>query len=174
MEQSGSPAGCISEGNPDACQVVGSSRLDFQFQGAEEMHGCVSFRPGQVLCLRSATTSFWHSDAVRGPSTPTWIPMLSLGVASPPTELYLVQALEPAADAVAPTGAGEDEEESFSLELPAFGGLKKLLNQVDAVTNTSSCRTAQKSCRRGSEYGIGRARNRFESLYPSTKRRSTR
>src|SRR6185436_20640240 len=50
------------------------------------MHGCVSFRPGQVLCLRSATTSFWHSDAVRGPSTPTWIPMLSLGVASPPTK----------------------------------------------------------------------------------------
>jgi hypothetical protein len=24
-----------------------------------------------LLCLRSATTSFWHSDAVRGPSTPT-------------------------------------------------------------------------------------------------------
>src|ERR671916_542633 len=26
---------------------------------------------GGLLCLRSATTSFWHSDAVRGPSTPT-------------------------------------------------------------------------------------------------------
>jgi hypothetical protein len=24
-----------------------------------------------LLCSRSATTSFWHSDAVRGPSTPT-------------------------------------------------------------------------------------------------------
>src|SRR5215203_2241220 len=24
-----------------------------------------------LLCLSSATTSFWHSDAVRGPSTPT-------------------------------------------------------------------------------------------------------
>jgi hypothetical protein len=24
-----------------------------------------------LLGLRSATTSFWHSDAVRGPSTPT-------------------------------------------------------------------------------------------------------
>src|SRR5215211_4426790 len=24
-----------------------------------------------LLCLRSTTTSFWHSDAVRGPSTPT-------------------------------------------------------------------------------------------------------
>jgi hypothetical protein len=33
-----------------------------------------------LLCLRSATTSFWHSDAVRGPSTPTQNLMLSHSV----------------------------------------------------------------------------------------------
>jgi type IV secretion system protein VirD4 len=37
---------------------------------------------------------------------------------------------------VAPTSAGEDEEESFSLDLPTFGGLKKLLDQADAVAKT--------------------------------------
>ncbi len=34
---------------------------------------CSKARPG-LRCLRSATTSFWHSDAVRGPSTPTAAP----------------------------------------------------------------------------------------------------
>nr|WP_152713192.1 type IV secretory system conjugative DNA transfer family protein [Microvirga tunisiensis] len=57
--------------------------------------------------------------------------------AAPTPEPYLVQALEPAAvDAVGPTSADEDEEESFSLDLPAFDGLKKLLNQADAVAKT--------------------------------------
>jgi type IV secretion system protein VirD4 len=54
----------------------------------------------------------------------------------PTPEPYLVQALEPAAAAVAPTSAGEDEEEVFSLDLPAFGGLKKLLTEADAVAKT--------------------------------------
>jgi len=56
--------------------------------------------------------------------------------AAPTPEPYLVQALEPAAAAVAPMSAGDDEEEVFSLDLPAFGGLKKLLNQADVVAKT--------------------------------------
>ena len=56
--------------------------------------------------------------------------------AAPTPEPYLVQALEPAAAAVAPMSAGNDEEEVFSLDLPAFGGLKKLLNQADVVAKT--------------------------------------
>jgi type IV secretion system protein VirD4 len=56
--------------------------------------------------------------------------------AAPTPEPYLVQALEPsAAGAIVAASAGE-EEESFSLDLPAFGSLKRFLHQADAVAKT--------------------------------------
>jgi type IV secretion system protein VirD4 len=56
--------------------------------------------------------------------------------ATPTPEPYLVQALEPVSAAVVPASAGEDDEENFSLDLPALGGLKKLLDQTDVVAKT--------------------------------------
>lgn len=57
--------------------------------------------------------------------------------APPEPETIFVETTEPAAVGVlAPAGAGEDEEESFSLDLPDFGNLMKLLDQADAIAAT--------------------------------------
>ncbi|WP_343074048.1 type IV secretory system conjugative DNA transfer family protein [Microvirga zambiensis] len=58
-------------------------------------------------------------------------------IAAPEPEAIFVETTEPAAAGiVAAAVAGEDEEEVFSLDLPAFGGLKKLLNEAETVAKT--------------------------------------
>jgi type IV secretion system protein VirD4 len=82
-----------------------------------------------------ATTAAPEPEPVK-PAIAAPEPAAAIAAPAPTPEPYLVQALEPAAAAVAPMSAGEDEEEVFSLDLPAFGGLKKLLTEADAVAKT--------------------------------------
>jgi type IV secretion system protein VirD4 len=64
-------------------------------------------------------------------------PAPAVAIAAPEPETIFVETTEPAAVGVmAAASAGEDEEEVFSLDLPAFGGLKKLLTEADAVATT--------------------------------------
>jgi type IV secretion system protein VirD4 len=64
-------------------------------------------------------------------------PEPAAAIAAPAPEPYLVETLEPAtAGIVVGEGTSGEEEESFSLDLPAFGSLKKLLNQADVVAKT--------------------------------------
>jgi type IV secretion system protein VirD4 len=48
----------------------------------------------------------------------------------------LVETREPATAGIVVGEGTSGEEESFSLDLPAFGSLKKLLNQADVVAKT--------------------------------------
>jgi type IV secretion system protein VirD4 len=58
-------------------------------------------------------------------------------IAAPISEPYAVQVLEPtASEDVAAATAGEDEEEVFSLDLPAFGSLRRLLEESETVAQT--------------------------------------
>jgi type IV secretion system protein VirD4 len=58
-------------------------------------------------------------------------------IAAPISEPYAVQVLEPiASEDVAAANSGEDEEEVFSLDLPAFGSLRKLLKETETVAQT--------------------------------------
>jgi type IV secretion system protein VirD4 len=58
-------------------------------------------------------------------------------IAAAISEPYAVQVLEPtASEDVAAATAGEDEEEVFSLDLPAFGSLRRLLEESETVAQT--------------------------------------
>jgi type IV secretion system protein VirD4 len=58
--------------------------------------------------------------------------------AAPISEPFAVQVLEPAAAGgmVAASAGDDEEEEVFSLDLPAFDGLKKLLNDAETVAKS--------------------------------------
>jgi type IV secretion system protein VirD4 len=67
-------------------------------------------------------------------AAPEPAPAIAAPETIPTPEPYLVQTLEPAvAGGLEAASAGEDAEESFSLDLPAFGGLKRLLNETETV-----------------------------------------
>ncbi len=58
-------------------------------------------------------------------------------IAAPISEPYAVQVLEPTtSEGVAAANAGEDEEEVFSLDLPAFSSLRRLLEESETVAQT--------------------------------------
>jgi type IV secretion system protein VirD4 len=63
-------------------------------------------------------------------------PEPAAAIAAHAPEPYLVETREPATAGIVVGEGTSEEEESFSLDLPAFGSLKKLLNQADAVAKT--------------------------------------